>query len=137
MDAPLDPVNANRYGHAGGDPVNNWDPSGYLKVELGACIAFCVSGGFNYDKDTDKLNIDLSAGIAAGADGYLWIGDSTSDSGNWDISLGYSGGAGFGIGAKGNVGCSLIGNGCFAEGGIGGVLGVSARPSLGVSLPIT
>lgn len=84
-----------------------------------------------------NFNIDLSAGIAAGTDGYLWVGDSTSDPGNWGISLGYSDGAGFGISAKGNVGCSLVGNSCFAEGRLGGVLGVSAGPSLGVSLPIT
>jgi hypothetical protein len=28
VDAPLDPANANRYGFAGGDPINNIDPTG-------------------------------------------------------------------------------------------------------------
>lgn len=31
--APLDPVNANRYAYAGGDPVNNFDPTGLYGIE--------------------------------------------------------------------------------------------------------
>ncbi len=38
MDAPLDPTNANRYAFAGGDPVNNIDPSGQV------CIRATVKG---------------------------------------------------------------------------------------------
>lgn len=33
LDAPLDPVNANRYAYAGGDPVNNFDPTGLYGIE--------------------------------------------------------------------------------------------------------
>ena len=33
LDAPLNPVNANRYAYAGGDPVNNFDPTGLYGIE--------------------------------------------------------------------------------------------------------
>lgn len=32
LDAPLDPVNGNRYAYAGSDPVNNLDPTGLLTI---------------------------------------------------------------------------------------------------------
>lgn len=136
LDAPLDPNNANRYAYAAGDPVNNFDPTGLLKVEMGACGILCFSGGFNYDEETEKLNIDVSVGASAGADGHLWIGESTSTPGTFDASLGVSGKGGFGVGGGGNIGCSLIGNGCYAEGGGGGVLGISGGAFLGFSFPI-
>lgn len=33
LDAPLDPVNANRYAYAGADPINNYDPTGLYSWE--------------------------------------------------------------------------------------------------------
>lgn len=45
LDAPFDPVNANRYAYAGGDPVNNFDPTGLYGIEdaIGDLIGFGVS----------------------------------------------------------------------------------------------
>nr|WP_156610494.1 RHS repeat-associated core domain-containing protein [Auraticoccus cholistanensis] len=51
LDAPLDPLNANRYAYAGNDPINITDPRGYAGSidSAGACVigAACagVSGG--------------------------------------------------------------------------------------------
>ncbi|MBS2938515.1 RHS repeat-associated core domain-containing protein [Nocardioides sp. J2M5] len=44
LDAPLDPKNANRYAYAGGDPINNTDPTGQYSLkdfygDAGACSA--------------------------------------------------------------------------------------------------
>lgn len=33
LDAPLDPLNANHYAYAGGDPINNFDPTGLITWE--------------------------------------------------------------------------------------------------------
>lgn len=49
LDAPLDPNNANRYAYAGGDPINNTDPTGRdagcMTVSL-MTAAFAAPGGF-------------------------------------------------------------------------------------------
>ena len=39
LDAPLDPKNANRYGYAGGDPINGSDPTGRLTAGQGVGLA--------------------------------------------------------------------------------------------------
>lgn len=41
----MDPANANRYAYAGGDPVNNFDPTGLYGIEgaIGDLIGFGVS----------------------------------------------------------------------------------------------
>ncbi|MFJ7288475.1 RHS repeat-associated core domain-containing protein [Curtobacterium sp. NPDC098951] len=55
LDAPLDPQNANRYAFAGGDPVNNSDPTGrtsragktanaYLGYAIGAVVGGAIGG---------------------------------------------------------------------------------------------
>ncbi len=44
LDAPLSPSNANRYAYAGGDPVNNSDPTG--RSLLGAFAEGVISNGF-------------------------------------------------------------------------------------------
>lgn len=43
LDAPLDPGNANRYGFAGGDPVNQNDPTG--RALSGNCSAGLAVAG--------------------------------------------------------------------------------------------
>jgi len=42
LDTPLDPGNANRYGFAGGDPINNSDPTG---KEISVCGAVAAVAG--------------------------------------------------------------------------------------------
>lgn len=64
LDAPLDPKNANRYGYAGGDPINSADPTGkWAKSFLRGFGA--VTGLY----DTFKVlnGDDTVAGFAAGA----------------------------------------------------------------------
>jgi RHS repeat-associated protein len=67
LDAPLDPGNANRYGFAGGDPVNNSDPSGLFSgsqvVGAGAGIAAGVAVG--------TVICGVTAGVGCGAGALL------------------------------------------------------------------
>ena len=136
LDAPFDPVNANRYAYAGADPVNNYDPTGRLMVDAGFCMAFCGSGGFNYNSETGKVNLEFSIGAAAGEDMHLIVGDSTDDAGKFDISAGGSIDGGIGVGGSGAFDVSLLGNGANVEGGGGGVEGFSIGPELNISIPI-
>jgi len=53
LDAPLDPANANRYGYAGGDPINGSDPAGRLAVEL---VAKLIAAGFEGYSFLDSAN---------------------------------------------------------------------------------
>lgn len=64
LDAPLDPGNANRYGFAGGDPINNADPTG--KLINGITRAFQIGTGL-YDANQALTGGSTLAGYAAGA----------------------------------------------------------------------
>ncbi|MDO4897718.1 MAG: RHS repeat-associated core domain-containing protein, partial [Rothia sp. (in: high G+C Gram-positive bacteria)] len=72
LDAPLDPVNANRYGYAGGDPVNNFDPTGKAgwTVRLEACYGICGSFGVTFDNDANA-QLDLGLGVGPKATANL------------------------------------------------------------------
>lgn len=67
LDAPLDPVNANRYACAGGDPINNYDPAGLKAGEVGlqGSLIGCVGIGVTFD-DEDHVSLDLFYGGGSG-----------------------------------------------------------------------
>ncbi|WP_368550344.1 RHS repeat-associated core domain-containing protein [Rothia sp. LK2588] len=46
LDAPLDPVNGNRYAYAGGDPVNGFDPTGKFWEEIAGAAVGSFTGAF-------------------------------------------------------------------------------------------
>ncbi|WP_158603876.1 RHS repeat domain-containing protein [Cryobacterium tepidiphilum] len=63
MDAPLDPHNANRYAYAGGDPVNNSDPSGTSVLSVAYKILKLIMEG----KSLGEALAGLTSGEALGA----------------------------------------------------------------------
>ena len=81
LDAPLDPVNANRYGYAGGDPVNNWDPAGLAawQFSFGFCAAVC--GSFNITSSDDGEEVSMGAELGAGGElsADIFIGRTSGD----------------------------------------------------------
>ena len=81
LDAPLDPVNANRYGYAGGDPVNNWDPAGLAawQFSFGFCVAVC--GSFNITSSDDGEEVSMGAELGAGGElsADIFIGRTSGD----------------------------------------------------------
>lgn len=70
LDAPLDPVNGNRYGYAGGDPVNNFDPTGLYTSEdaIADLLGFGVSMLFIAPAVTllSPTGLGIIAAVAAG-----------------------------------------------------------------------
>ncbi len=68
LNAPLDPHNANRYQYAGGDPVNQADPSGVWTFDVsGQACAFggCLGVSVGFDDDGD-VNLGGSVGVGGG-----------------------------------------------------------------------
>jgi len=63
LDAPLDPKNANRYGFAGGDPVNEADPTDRSWIKAGR-LPGAATGLYGTGKVLDGN--DTLAGFAAG-----------------------------------------------------------------------
>ena len=74
LDAPLDPANANRYAFAGGDPINNIDPTGRDASDwferAGRNTAF-LEAGYELFVNGDS---DAAKGVAAGYIAGLGIG---------------------------------------------------------------
>lgn len=92
LDTPLDPGNANRYVFAGGDPINNSDPSGRntLSNVLGACALGVVQNlaiGFGLGALTagSSIVVAAAAGCVVGA-GIQIISEAYPAAGN---GLGY------------------------------------------------
>ena len=83
LDAPLDPLNANRYAYAGGDPINYVDPTG----ESAACAGAIAGLGATVAADAAGFGILLfnpitgvaAAGFAAGTIATLAAGAYFSD----------------------------------------------------------
>lgn len=76
LDSPLNPSDANRYGYAGGDPINRIDPSGNISrgVYCGLGVASAVYGVVNVGADVGALAASAASsavvppvGFAAGA----------------------------------------------------------------------
>lgn len=64
LDAPLDPVNGNRYAYAGSDPVNNFDPAGLLTI--GQTIAVGAVGTIVGSAVSAIPGVGPAIGTAAG-----------------------------------------------------------------------
>jgi len=79
LDAPLDPVNANRYAYAGADPINNYDPAGLLAtfVRLNFCAIICINPGVTFD--TDDAAFDLGVTTGAEVDASLNVGVTSGE----------------------------------------------------------
>ena len=139
LDAPLDPVNANRYGHAGGDPVNNWDPAGLAtQVGLNSCYILCLNIGGSIDDIHNANFADLNLGIGIGPRGAAEVYFMSSESdpngefsitGNGSCSAALVIGLGFGLSFPPKSG---------AIGGVAGLgLGCSANLSFNIPLPVS
>lgn len=82
LDAPLDPKNANRYGYAGGDPINASDPTGRNSTSIGgqACYGFCIGASIDFDSDGNVgYSIEFGVGSPGGGAG---VTKSTGDVSN-------------------------------------------------------
>lgn len=69
LEAPLDPVNANRYAYAGSDPINNYDPTGLKAWETKSeiCAGICEAMGPTCDTGSEGLSIEARVGV-----GKVW-----------------------------------------------------------------
>jgi RHS repeat-associated protein len=102
LNAPLDPLNGNRYAFAGGDPVNNLDPTGQGPLDW-------------LDRATDGLTVIEAAKAVAEGDSDAFA----------VLAGGYIGGVG-GTGVCIAVATSNgfpVGPGCALAGGIGAEIG--------------
>ena len=108
LDAPFDPVNANRYAYAGADPVNNFDPSGRASQGgVNICFVGCVNLGFTWNSETDTTNFNFGLGIGPRQSIESYIGHTGSEPSSNEITGGWSGTCGLAFGVGGNVGGSI------------------------------
>ncbi|WP_307204460.1 DNRLRE domain-containing protein [Nocardioides zeae] len=80
LDAPLDPNNANRYAYAGGDPINNTDPTGRyswdeFKGDAKGAISSFADGWVDYTVTVIATTTFFAfAGTSAGCIAGAWAG---------------------------------------------------------------
>lgn len=71
LDAPLDPGNANRYAYAGGDPINNTDPTGQISWACGIGLAGAAYGAYNLAADISGTVVGLLSGAFSAGVGFI------------------------------------------------------------------
>lgn len=137
LDAPFDPVNGNRYAYAGGDPVNNLDPTGRdaFEVSLEGCFGVCGSFGVTFDEEHADLNLGVGAGFEADASLKVGVTDESFEKRNNKVELGEQCSAAYGVG--GYAGGAMDDHG-GSSASIGAMAGFGAGCSTGVeaSIPI-
>lgn len=129
LDAPLDPVNGNRYQFAGGDPINGSDPSGraYMALSAEFCILACANVTLSYNEQGSfGIGVGGAAGPDVGLSGRAGIGTGSGANG-WEVEGscqavdgigGYAAGAYGAEGPSGSLGAAVGGElGCSAGGG--------------------
>lgn len=103
LDAPFDPVNANRYAYAGADPVNNFDPSGLnaWQFSFGLCVGVCGAFNITSSDNGEDVSMGFEAGAGAEVGVDIFIG-RTSGEPTADYSTAYNGScqAAYGLGWK-------------------------------------
>jgi len=88
LDAPLDPKNANRYGYAGGDPINGSDPTGRFFGSL--TRAFQV-GTFALDSTNAITGGSLIAfGVGAVVETACYAGATAAGVGTGGVGFGFA-----------------------------------------------
>lgn len=122
LDAPLDPVNANRYAYAGGDPINNYDPAGLWAgvVSLELCAGGCMAFGVTFDRDDAAFDLGFGGGgdVNASLNGGFTSGEPVEEAnsqGGTTCSAAYGIGGYGGRQDNGDIvfgGQGAIGGGC-------------------------
>ena len=95
LDAPLDPTNGNRYAYAGGDPINNIDPTGRNPLDdfVSRAANWSALGG------AGGTTVGLIAGLViCGAGGPVTVAVCVGGYAALGTAAGVAGGLAFGLG---------------------------------------